>query len=339
MQYLANKAAQIPVSEDINTKESSQSTSKEGALQGFKSQGFQSQGFQKTTLSNKAKVKDPRRFREDFGWKMTGDQYDQLVAEGVKFNEQLDVYKNDYTSQIKSWENQARSSLAQDQNRYNQEYGSFQGQYDEGKASIDKARGTLGNPLSAEGFYQQWRASDRREIQVVGPSGDVQATYMGSKAVLDDFHSKKGKDITGNWVDGGSRYNILTYKRGKEIHDLARDTLSNEQKIKTAFWNSPGVPAQYRASINEYSKAKSYVNNATSQFNEGFSQGQSKFNDWSTALAQQSNSISNSVQSAYNDMNSQIGMARSSRQGKLDAVAQAYKDRRRALASAYANLA
>lgn len=195
----------------------------------------------------------PMQYRDDVGFRMTDEQYEEHQGKYTAWDEKLTEYSGQLSAENK---------------RLSGALGSLNNEVKAKEAEIDAAKKRLDD--AAKSTLNSLYKNERKkwvDVRVVDPSGHkIEATYKIPKSSISAL-TKMGNDYS--WVDGGKNFNLSVVNRGRirgaETHKALRNA---ESSLKEKFYEK-NLPA-YTKSRKEISDGYSTLNKARASLIENY---------------------------------------------------------------------
>ena len=324
-----------------------------GQTQGFSGQqGFADQqqgagGFaaQKKSFSQTQQGDNPNRqiMRDQYGWKMTNDQFENLEKDTGRFNTEVNKYKAAATKKIGQYKTENEAKIAAEQERYNTTSAQLTAESKKTQAELAAAKKKLGALPSQSKVFSDWYNKDKMQIGVIDESGKLQCTYYVPRTM-----AKQGiiGHMDGAWdtttKNPGQRFLVSVKQggrtRGQEVHDMLRNDYSRDN-VQKEFWKTPEIQGGYRKTVQNWNTANKQLSAAESKYQQNLQASKSNLSQFQTNIARSRQNLAHSIKSANLSRDTEIAKVKSSRQGKLDAAKSAYQKRSNMRKTAYRNLA
>lgn len=220
----------------------------------------------------------PSQYREDVGYKMTDEQYEEYKGKYTKWDQDLSGYQEQLT--------QANSQLKSATNSLNKEKSEKEKEIDAAKARLDKESNKTMSSLYTK-QQKNWVT-----VKTFDTSGTkVEAYYKLPKSVANQV---AGVGYDHAWFNNGSVLNIIPKVkgrvRGKELHELLTSTTG---QLKEEF---------YKKNLPSYTKSREEISQGYGQLNSARQSLIENYNQQVSQLSSQKSDVSASMQ--------RIGLAR-----------------------------
>lgn len=308
------------------------------AQRGAQGQMGQSFGQQTKAFSRTQQADDPNRqaMREDYGWKMTGRQYEAIEKDRGKFESNLRDYRQKYDQRIGAAREKGKGEIAAEEAKYQGFKKAFAGEYAKNKSTFESARKKLGSMPSKDSLFNQFWDKTKMRVTVWDGQNE-QGTYWVPRPMVNNLH----KNVEGSYTGKGTyRVNVRQQgrTRGQEMHDLLRKDLS-KSNVKQEVFKDPSKAGEFQKGINDWRRAESDLNKAQSAWNKTVATDRNALHTYNSNIQRSKLHLDQQLKSAGIDRDKDIRSATVTRQAQIDAAREAYQKRASARRQAYANLA
>jgi len=297
-------------------------------------------GFQgeRSAFSATVQGDNPNRqiMRDEYGWKMTEDQYKRLNKDTGEFNKSIAQYKRQADQKINQYKSKTQAEIAAEEKRYGSMKTQLTAQEKQAKAELARAREKLGKLPSQDKVFGDWYRKEKMAV-TVWDGQNRQGTYWVPRSVVKELNKK----VEGTWLDKGKAYGVNVRQggrmRGQEMHDMLREEL-NRDKVEQMFWKKPEIQGSYRQSIKDWGAANKQLNTAQSKLNASMAEQKSALHQFNTNIQRSKQNLQYGIKRAQLERDTATAKARSARQGKIDAAKTAYEKRSALRRKAYQNM-